>query len=207
VAISQVYGASAKHNAQAAIESIGLLLDYLFSICKDLLSIVLRSDGSPKEFGNSHFFSGLSKLAHERSHTTGKQFKNTLLFDTAYHGATPCDGEQRYVKSINEDLGANNSSFDEVLTNLVDSVNSETCQPEGRTAKTFKRQAVVVPPTQAERSPWKSLPKTRSAKLYFTTGTKLKMGRRRFPCLEECCTITEQSDGVRTRIVSERSST
>ena len=111
-----------------------------------------------------------------------------------YHGATPCDAEQRVVKSMNESLGPNNKSFDGGIDNLVDAINAPSGQPMGRLGKTCRRHAVLVPGIETHLSPFKSIPNTKDSKFYWSYGIKHEMKRRRCPCLEECCQIDNQSD-------------
>ena len=123
----------------------------------------------------------------------GRPFRIGVLFHAAYHGATPCDAEQRFVKSTNDNLGSSNKTFSEGIDKLVAMLSSQAMQPERTTSKTICRKVVVVPVVPNPTSIWKSLKDTKLHRFYWCDGVKHILKRRRYPCLYECCTIDRQS--------------
>ena len=118
------------------------------------------------------------------------------IYMAEYHGATPCDAEQRYVKQMCSTIGTQSESFRDNLTSLIDHINSDIGQP-ATSDKTFTaaRRAFLIPEMEISKSVWMAANSTRSFKAYWTTDTVAKLGRRRFLCLSDCCGITgQQSD-------------
>lgn len=185
---------STKHNAQTAVQSLEILIDVILSQTKNTDSLLITCDGSPKEFCNSHFLALVTELSAKITEKLGKTFTIAVIFHAAYHGNTPCDAEQRVVKSTNDIVGANSATFSVAIESLEKALNSATGQPDPATSKVYRRAAQFVPAVDITSSVWKSLPKTRLSKIYWCTGEQHVMLRRRFPCLEDCCTIDKQSE-------------
>lgn len=146
-------GQKPKHNAQTDIDSAGCLISCIKSLMKNgnLKYIIIRTDNSPKEFGVAVF------LAKKHN------IQIFYIFMAEYHGYTPCDAEQRYVKQMPGTLGTTNKSFRENLTSFIDHLNRDIGQPAmSDKTLTSVRRAFFIPEIEISKSIWMATDSTRS---------------------------------------------
>ena len=144
--------------------------------------VIIRTDNFPREFAVSVFLIGLTKLAKKHN------IKIYQIFMAEYHGATPCDAEQRYLKQMRATLGTERMSFRDNLTSLINHLNSDIGQRTASdTTFTAARRAFLIPAMEISKSIWMAANATQSFKAYWTTDTVAKLGRRRILCLADCC--------------------